>query len=129
MHPNEALIRASYEAMARHDGAYLANLLAPDARWVICGEGPLSGTYTGQDEIFRVWKMVAAQTGGGLQLDIQDVLANDERAVVLVTARGERKGHSLKERQVAIFELTGGHVTEARFLYENPDEYDTFWSR
>lgn len=115
--------------MARRDGAFLARLVAPDARWVVCGKGPLSGTYVGHDEIFGVWKLVAEQTGGGLELDVRDVLANDDRAIVLVTARGQRKGHTLEERQVAIFELRDAKVVEARFLYENPDEYDEFWSR
>ena len=113
--------------MARHDGRHLAALLTDQSRWVICGHGPLAGTYTGANEIFGLWKLIAEQTGGGLQLDVSDVLANDERAVVLVTARGQRGGRSLEERQVAVFELHDGVVTEARFVYEDPDLYDDFW--
>ena len=30
------------------------------------------------DEIFGLWKRVAEQSGGGLQLEVRDVLANDE---------------------------------------------------
>jgi hypothetical protein len=55
------------------------------------------------------------------------VLANDERAIALVTARGRRGDRQLAERQVALFEMDGGKITEATFVYENPDVYDSFW--
>jgi hypothetical protein len=93
----------------------------------VCGRGKLAGTYTGRDEIFTLWKKIADQTGGGLQLELRDVLANDERAIALVTARGRRGDRQLAERQVALFEIDGGKITEATFVYENPDVYDSFW--
>jgi hypothetical protein len=80
------------------------------------------------DEILRFWKKVAAQTGGGLQLDVLDVLANDERGVVLVVARGERNRRRLEERQVAVFELHDGTISRATFIYEDPAAYDAFWA-
>jgi hypothetical protein len=65
-------------------------------------------TYTGRDEIFTVWKRIADQTGGGLRLELRDVLANDERAIALVTARGRRSDRHLAQRQIAVFETTEG---------------------
>ena len=128
MHANERLLRDAYAAMAAGDGRALAALLTPSTTWVIPGTGKLSGRYTGPDEIFSLWKQIAAQTGGGLQLAVQDVLANDSRGVVLVLARGERNDRHLEERQVAVFELDGGLVTTATFIYEDPDAYDRFWA-
>ncbi|HUR49200.1 MAG TPA: nuclear transport factor 2 family protein [Acidimicrobiales bacterium] len=128
MHPNESLLRGAYEAMAAGDGRTLAELLTVDTTWVIRGRGRLSGSYRGPDEIFALWKAIAAQTGGGLRLEVGDVLANDDRGVVLVTARGERNGHVLEERQVAVFEFANaGKVRTATFIYEDPDAYDAFW--
>jgi hypothetical protein len=49
-------------------------------------------------------------------LDVVDVLANDDRAVVLVVATGSRGSHRLHERQVAVFDLAGGKVQIARFI-------------
>ncbi|HVE91003.1 MAG TPA: nuclear transport factor 2 family protein [Actinomycetota bacterium] len=127
MHPNEVLVRGAYEAMTRGDGAALAELIGPETRWVIRGEGPLAGTYIGRDEIFGFWKQVAAKTGGGLRLELDDVLANDERAVALVTARGSRKDRRLEERQVVVYEIAAGRFTSATFIYERPEVYDAFW--
>lgn len=114
--------------MAAGDGGTLAKLLTADTTWVICGKGKLAGSYRGHDEIFGLWKGIAEQTGGGLQLELQDVLANDDRAVALVVARGERNGRLLNESQVAVFEFADhGKVQLARFIYEDPDAYDSFW--
>ena len=104
----------------------LAKLLTVDTPWIIAGTGVLSGVHTGPDEIFEFWKRTAAQTGGGLRLDVEDVLANDERAIVLVTVEGSRGDRLLRERQVAIFEIRDDTVKTARFIYENPKSYDDF---
>jgi ketosteroid isomerase-like protein len=55
------------------------------------------------------------------------VLANDERAIALVTARGRRDDRHLAERQIAVFDMTEGKITEATFVYEDPTAYDAFW--
>lgn len=128
MHPNELLIRGTYEAMARGDGKKLAAILTPSTEWIIRGEGKLAGTYTGPDEIFRFWKSVAAKTDGGLKLELLDALANDQRVVALVDVRGKRGTTELHERQVAIFEMGAGKVKSATFIYERPNVYDAFWA-
>lgn len=102
-------------------------MLEPDTVWVVPGSSTLSGRYIGPDEIFGFWKRVAEQTAGGLALHVEDVLANDQRAVALVIARGERQAQHLEERQVAVFELAEGKISKATFVYEDPGAYDDFW--
>lgn len=91
------------------------------------GRGSLSGTYTGPDEIFRLWKQIAEQSGGGLQLELRDVLANDDHAVALVTVRGSRTDRQLDQRQVAVFEFAGSALRSGTFIYEDPQAYEEFW--
>jgi ketosteroid isomerase-like protein len=128
VHRNERLLRDAYTAMANGDGRALAKLLTVDSQWIIPGTGLLAGVHTGPGEIFEFWKRTATQTGGGLPLEVDDVLANDERAIVLVTVEGSRGDRRLRERQVAIFEIHDGTVKSARFIYENPKAYDDFWT-
>ena len=128
VHPNERLLRDAYDAMARGDGRTLGKLLTPETTWVIPGNGALAGRYQGPDEIVGFWKRIAEQTGGGLRLEVLDVLANEQRGVVLVAARGERNGRQLDERQVAVFEFgADGTIDTATFIYEDPAAYDEFW--
>lgn len=127
MHGNERFIRDLYDAMSRGDGRQLARALTADTQWVMPGRGSLSGTYTGPDEIFRLWKQIAEQSGGGLQLELRDVLANDDHAVALVTVRGSRTDRQLDQRQVAVFEFAGSALRSGTFIYEDPQAYEEFW--
>lgn len=61
-------------------------------------------------------------------MEPRDVLANDQRAVALVTVRGAREGRTLDERQIVIFEFDGRKVRSASFVYERPEIYDAFWA-
>jgi ketosteroid isomerase-like protein len=127
VHANERFVRSLYEAMARGDGRHRASALTPSTQWIMPGRGVLSGTYTGPDEIFGLWRRIAEQGGGGLRLELRDVVANDEIAVALVTVRGSRSDRQLEERQVAVLELEDDHVKSAAFIYEDPQAYDEFW--
>ncbi len=127
MHANEQFVRKMYDAMARGDGRQLARVLTAETQWIMPGRGLLSGTYRGPDEIFGLWKRIAEQSGGGLQLELRDVLANDDHAVALVSVRGSREGRQLDERQVAVFEFADGQLRSGTFIYEDPQTYDAFW--
>ena len=127
MHGNEQFVREMYDAMARGDGRKLAQALTAETRWVMPGRGILSGTYTGPKEIFGLWKRIAELSGGGLHLELRDVLANDERAVALVSVRGRRADRELDERQVAVLEFADGELRSATFIYEDPHAYEAFW--
>ena len=115
MQGNEQFVREMYDAMARGDGRKLAQALTAETRWVMPGRGILSGTYTGPKEIFGLWKRIAELSGGGLYLELRDVLANDERAV------------AFDERQVAVLEFADGELRSATFIYEDPQAYEAFW--
>jgi uncharacterized protein len=128
MHPNESRLRAGYAAMARGDGKALAETLDPQARWHIPGSSPLAGEYQGIGAIFDFWKKVMALSNGGIRLEVLDVLANDHHAVVFVLGRSTRKGMSLEERGVHVYELKDGKAISAHFYYEDQAAYDRFWS-
>jgi uncharacterized protein len=127
MHSNERFIRELYDAMARGDGRTLASALTNETQWIMPGTGILSGSYMGPNEIFGLWKRIADQSGGGLELELRDVLANDTRAVALVTVRGSRGDRHREERQVAVFEFADATLRSGTFIYEDPQAYEAFW--
>jgi ketosteroid isomerase-like protein len=127
MHDNERFIREFYDAMARGDGRTLAAALTSESQWIMPGDGILSGSYVGPNEIFGLWKRIADQSGGGLELELRDVLANDTHVVALVTVRGSRGDRQLEEGQVAVFEFADGTLRSGTFIYEDPHAYEAFW--
>jgi ketosteroid isomerase-like protein len=126
-HPNEDLIRKGYAAFQSGDMATLNDLFADDVVWHAPGRNQLAGTYRGKDEVFASFLKVAELTGGTFKLDIHTVLADDEHAIVLTRATGEREGRKLDDNTVQVFHISDGKVTE-QWLHPG-DLYaaDEFW--
>jgi ketosteroid isomerase-like protein len=59
---------------------------------------------------------------------LHDVLANDEHAVGLARATGSRQGKQLDSRDVAIYHVSNGKITEAWTFAEDQRVTDEFWS-
>jgi ketosteroid isomerase-like protein len=127
-HENVGLLRRGYEAFAAGDMATIDTLFADDIVWHTTGAGPLSGDYKGKEAVFGFFGKLLESTGGQLEQDIHDVLANDEHGVVILTTRAKREGRSLDERGVHVFHLSAGKVTEFWGLAENPAAGDAFFS-
>ena len=127
-HPNEELARRGYEAFAKGDLDTLTELFADDIKWHTPGRSPIAGDLEGRDAVFQQFAKVAELSGGSFALEIHDLMANDEHAVVLVTATGDRGGNSFRDNQVHVLHVSGGKVTE--FWGHPGDQYaaDEFWS-
>jgi ketosteroid isomerase-like protein len=128
-HPNEELVRQGYAAFLGGDLAALNDLFADDIVWHAPGRNQLSGDYRGKDEVFAQLAKVFELTGGTFSLEIHDVLADDEHAVVLLRATAERPdGRRLDDIGAQVFHISDGKVTE-QWLHAG-DVYagDEFWN-
>ena len=127
-HPNEQLLRDGYAAFEKGDLDTLRGLFADDIVWHTPGRSPVSGDARGLDQVFGLFGKVLELSGGTLRNELHDVLANDEHAVALVRARGERNGKTLNDTQAHVFHVRDGRVTE--FWLHTSDLYanDEFWS-
>ena len=129
MHPHEALIRRLYDARARGALAEVRDLLAPDVVWHEAGRRPpYTGELRGQDAVFAMIAKAMELTRGTFRLGLHDVLANDAHAVALVEWSAERGGRTLTGREVAVYHLRDGRVTEAWFHPDDAQPVDEFWA-
>jgi ketosteroid isomerase-like protein len=127
-HPNEDLVRRGYEAFATGDMATLNELFADDIVWHAPGRNELAGTYRGKDEVFANLQKNMELTGGTFKLDIHAILADDEHAVTLLRASGEREGKALNDNTVQVFHIKDGKVTESWLHPSDAYASDEFWS-
>src|SRR5438105_155716 len=106
----------------------IRSLFAEDIVWHSPGRSPFAGTYRGVDEVLGQFARLMQETGGTFRLEIHDILADDDHAVVLVRARAERNGKSLDDTTVQVWHLKDGKATE-QWLHPG-DQYadDEFWS-
>src|SRR5687767_14562515 len=64
MHPNEALLRESYEALERGDWEAVGNTLADDFVLAVAGRNPLAGETRGRDANIARQQRIVQLLGG-----------------------------------------------------------------
>jgi uncharacterized protein len=67
-------------------------------------------------------------SGGTFRIRIDDVLANDERVVVLVTESAERNGRKWSSPQVHAWTVKDGKATVFWQFQGDQQTEDEFWS-
>lgn len=125
---NEEVVRRIFAAFAEKQGFALRDLIAPDAVWVVPGDGAMAGVHRGRDAIFRFLARLPKETGGTYSSRLVDVLASDGRAAALYRASGERHGRRLDLDQVLLFRIEGGVVHEVLALPSDPAAFEAFWA-
>jgi uncharacterized protein len=125
---NEEVVRRIFGAFAEKQGFALRNLFAPDAVWIVPGDGTMAGFHRGREAIFRFLARLPKATGGTYSSQLVDVLASDDRAAALYRASGERQGRRLDLDQVLLFRIEGGLVREVLALPSDPGAFEAFWA-
>lgn len=121
-HPSEALLRRAYTAF--NEGNVEGFMAAFAVNAVLHGA---DADVRGRPAIRAVVEQLREMAGGTLHIEVHDVLANDEHAVVLQVTRAERAGRVLADRVAYVFHLRDGLVTDAWFQGD-PRIQDEFWS-
>jgi ketosteroid isomerase-like protein len=128
VHPHEQLVRRLYAARARGDLAEVRAILAPDVIWHEPGPGDYTGQLRGADAVLRMHTRALELTGGTFRLELHDVLANDEHTVALVQWSARRGDRAPAGREVAVYHVRDGRVTEAWFHPDDAAVVDAFWA-
>ena len=129
-HPNAALVRQAYVAMATGDISWMQQNSSPDIIFTQLGRNPIAGVFEGQEKMFGHFGEFVGYTGGDFKFDIRDVLANDTRAVVLLHLSCGRAGSDerLEMDEVHVVDLgPDGKVAKLRAIPEDTYALDEFF--
>jgi len=128
-HPNEDLVRAGFQAFSSGDlDALQGQVLAEGIVWHVPGKNPLGGEYAGIGQVRDYLSRASRLSGGTVDIELQDVLANDRHAVALFRSRAERNGRRLDTFDAVIFRVEDGKLAEAWHRSADPYASDVFWS-
>lgn len=125
---NAATIRKGYEDFARGNIAEVFAAFDPAITWHVPGHSPLSGDYTGHDQIGAFFQRITELSDGPFGIDVHKVLADDEVVVVLTTVNATRKGVSASFEEVHVWRMKNGRATEFREYQGDEQREDRFWS-
>jgi uncharacterized protein len=127
-HPNVGHIRQLFDAFGAGDVATIRGLIPDDAVWHFPGRhGQLAGTHRGRDAIFAFLLKVQALSEATFHLDLVDVLANDNNAVVLFRGHGSRGGQTLDNPTCLRMRLEYGRIAEVWEFVWDLYAVDDFW--
>lgn len=116
-HPLETSIRDAYAAFGRGDlDGYLRPCTA-DFTFQVPGRGGISGVYVGKPGVYELAVKAMEITSGTFQEEVEDVLTNDQHAVVLAWHRFTRDGVSRDYRTAHVYEIRDGKLAHC---FEQP---------
>ncbi|MFY9614917.1 MAG: nuclear transport factor 2 family protein [Candidatus Dormiibacterota bacterium] len=121
--------RRGYKAFQENDVETLQQVLAPDVKWHGTGRNQTAGDFDGLDATLGSFLNLAQLTNGTFGVEVHDVLASDDHAVVLATSKGERNGKTLESNYCHIFHFNdSGQVSEAWVVPVDPYAGDDFFA-
>jgi ketosteroid isomerase-like protein len=125
-HPNAAIVRSAYEAMARGDMPAMAEVLDEDIIWHESTPG-FEGDYRGRDQALALMGRVMQEMGVEMTgITIHDVLASDKHTVILHEARLAKGGRTFTAQYVDVYHLRNGKATEHWHLAVDPKANEEF---
>jgi ketosteroid isomerase-like protein len=126
-HPNAALLERAFAAFG-NDALVVARTLADDIVWRVPGTNAMSGEYVGRDATLQFLRQTIVLSGGTYRTELQYVVADDERAVAVYRARGEREGRTLDIEQALFCVIRDGQISEVTAVPLDFPAFDAFWA-
>jgi uncharacterized protein len=126
---NLDLIRRGYDAFGSGDITTVLGILDPNIHWHVPGRSPLSGDYKGHDEVVAFFTKTQELAAGTFSIEINDMLASQQRVVVLCTVSAQRHGQHWSTPEVHVWRVANGQAVEFREYQGDQEAEDEFWSR
>jgi uncharacterized protein (TIGR02246 family) len=129
-HPNEAVVRRMYEAFTAGDGEAMSQLLAPDVVWITPGDSRISGTYKGQEDVFKVFALCGEISEGTMSIELGSIKAAGANTVISdhrVTAH-RHDGATLDVHETETWTVEDGRITRVDESNDNPQAMDAFFA-
>lgn len=124
----EGGIRRVFDAFRGGDPRALFDVIAEDAVWIVNGTVPVAQEYVGRPRIFDLFRETRRLTGGTYLSTLRWTLADDEHAVAVYRAQGERLGRRLDIDQVLLIQHAVGVWQHITAIPSDPPAFETFWA-
>ena len=121
-------IRRVFEAFRGGDPRALFEVIAEDAVWIVNGTVPVAQDYRGRERIFELFRETRRLTDGTYLSTLKWLLADDEHAVAVYRAQGEREGRTLDIDQVLLIDHEAGIWKHVTAIPADPPAFEAFWA-
>ncbi len=125
---NAELIRRGYDAFSRGDLAAVFRVLGEEISWHVPGRSPLSGDFSGHEQVGQFFASTMALSGGTFRIDIQDIVDHGDQVIVLCTVAAERNGQAWSSPEVHVWRVDGDRAVAFREFQGDQQTEDEFWN-
>ena len=127
-HPNAQLARRAWEAISRGDADALLDVLLPDVVWHATARGtPWFAPHRGADSVVDYLARVG-EASDFFQATLADVLASDERVLLIFHASFRRRGRVAELDYLLLARIRDGRVAEMWTTPLDPATIEAFWA-
>jgi ketosteroid isomerase-like protein len=125
-HPNAALVRRLFGAFG-HDPMAVGAALARDVVWRVPGNTVMSGEYHGRRDVVAFLRRTGLETGGTYRSELHTVFADDDWAVAIYRALGNRNGIDLDVDQALVMRIADGMLQDVTAVPLD-SAFERFWA-
>lgn len=125
---NASMLREGYEAFARGDLDRVREMFDPKIVWHEPGHSDIDGDYEGVDAVFGFFGRLFEETDGTFKAEPVDILADDDRGVVLQHVTASRNGKALDVTFPVVWEIRDGKPYDVRVYLYDMEQHDQFWN-
>ena len=126
-HSNAELLERVFGAFGR-DALALARTLDDDVVWRVPGDTVMSGEHRGRDDVLQFLRQTRVQSDNTYRTELRYVVADDDRAVAVYRAQGERNGRTLDIEQALFCEIRDGRLSDVTAVPFDFPAFVAFWS-
>ena len=127
---NRDLAKAYFAALEAGDMNKLASIFAEGIVWHQPGEGSLSGTYRGTNEVFALFKQFMDRSEGSFRIDeVREIMENGDYVSVVVRFSAKRAGANMSMLGIDLMRIDNGRIAEMWLFSSDQEAEDRFWSR
>lgn len=126
------LVDGFYRAFLAADDKALAELVAPEAAWVVRLETALSGAHVGPSGIAALRRQIDHLTAGSwrpLRADSYDIATSPCHAVIMDRFLAERGAFRLDSHEAVIVAVDEERIMRLFHYLHDPAAFEVFWSR
>ena len=123
-----SIIRKAYDDFAKGNIPAVFGAFDPGIKWHVPGHSPLSGDFTGHEQVGNFFRRTLELSGGEFGIEIHKVLAQDDLVVVLTTVNARRNGTSASFPEVHVWRMKNGKAIEFCEYQGDEQREDRFWS-
>jgi ketosteroid isomerase-like protein len=127
---NKQAVHAAFDAWRNGLAGNVFNLLAPDAKWTIVGNAPVSRTYASRQEFLDVViKPFNARLSKRLMPTVRGLYTDGDMVIAFFDAEGTaRDGKPYKNTYTWYLQMSDGRIVNVVAFFDTI-EFTDFWTR